>query len=151
MEDPMGSSDSGSDEAFKRELIAGYNADRDDLDKAVATLPPKTPCGPWTVIEIVAHVAAWEQWYAELMVSAAHGVPEPVVDVDKMNAAIAADARSSSPDQTLAMYQAGREIFVASLEELPAAAFRMGPVQANVKTLRDHCVEHAAELRALAG
>ena len=146
----MGTAVSSPDEALKRESIAGYIADRAELDKAVAALSPKPACGPWTVVEIAAHIAAWEQWYAELMVSAAKGVPEPAVNVDRRNAAIASEARASAPEQTLAMYAEARSIFVDSLEELPALAFRMAPVQANIKALRDHCTEHAAELRALA-
>jgi uncharacterized protein (TIGR03083 family) len=137
------------EETLKKQSIGGYVAARDELDEAIAGLKPTAPCGGWSVIEIAAHIAAWEQYSAELMASLAKGVPEPPVDVDKMNAAIAAYARKAPPNQTMDMYAAGREIFVDSLRELPAAAFQPGPVRDHVKMEQDHCAEHAAELRSL--
>jgi hypothetical protein len=141
---------SNQDEAVRRQLIDGYVAARDVLDDAIAGLTPETACGGWSVLEISAHVAAWERYSAKQMVALASGIPEPPVDVDEMNAAAAVAARSAPADQSMAAYAASRRLFVDCLERLPAAAFQLAPVRDHVAMEVGHCAEHAAELRALA-
>ncbi len=140
---------SEDDETLRRDLIESYTAARDDIDEAMSGLPPETPCGGWTVIEIAAHIAAWEKYSSEQMASLAVGLPESAVNVDALNEAAAIAARSAPPGKTLALYATERKSFIDRLEGLPSAAFRLDAVRGHVAMEIGHCAEHAAELRTL--
>jgi hypothetical protein len=140
---------SDEDDAVKKGLIDSYVTARDELDRALASLAPETACGGWSLYEMAAHIAAWEQYSAEQMWLLARGVPEIPVNVDSMNTAVAARARELPPEQSMTTYAASRKAFVDSIERLPAAACRLDAVRNHVGMEVGHCMEHAAELRAL--
>lgn len=147
--DPAGPVNDG--EVLRRQLIESYVAARDYLDGAIADLQPETACGGWTVIEIAAHIAAWEHYSAEWMSSSSLGEPEPPVDVDEMNALAAATARSAPAAQSLGAYVASRQLFVDCLKGLPPGALVISQVRDHVAMETEHCFEHGRELRALKG
>jgi hypothetical protein len=139
----------GVAEDVKRASIDSYVAARTDLDEVLLALPAEARCGGWTVVEIAAHVAAWERRAATLVPALADGATAPSVDVDAFNAAAAAGARSVPAPETLAAYAESRAILLAALAAAPAASFGEAAMVQQVEMEREHCLEHAAELRAL--
>ena len=139
----------GVPEDVKRASINSYAAARTALDEVLLALPAEAPCGGWTVVEIAAHVAAWERRAATLIPSLAEGAAAPGVDVDAFNTAAAAAARSVPASETLAAYAESRANLLAALTAAPAASFGEAAMAQQVEMERGHCLEHAAELRAL--
>jgi uncharacterized protein (TIGR03083 family) len=139
----------GVAEDVKRASIDSYVAARAALDEVLLTLPAEASCGGWTVVEIAAHVAAWERRAAILIPSLAEGAAAPGVDVDAFNAAAAAAARSAPAAETLEAYAASRAILLAALAVAPAASFSETAMAQQVEMERGHCLEHAAELSSL--
>ncbi|HJX68255.1 MAG TPA: maleylpyruvate isomerase N-terminal domain-containing protein [Candidatus Limnocylindrales bacterium] len=142
--DPVGVADD-----VKRASIDSYVTARSALDEVLLALPAEAPCGGWTVVEIAAHVAAWERRAATLIPSLAEGAAAPRMDVDAFNAAAAAAARSVPASETLAAYAESRAILLVALAGAPAASFGEAAMVQQVEMERGHCLEHAAELRAL--
>jgi hypothetical protein len=101
------------------------------------------------VVEIAAHVAAWERRAATLIPSLAQGAAAPSVDVDAFNATAASAARSVPAPKTLAAYAESRALLLAALAAAPAASFGEAAMVQLVEMERGLCLEHAAELRAL--
>ena len=139
----------GIAEGAKRTSIESYAAARAALDEVLLALPAEASCGGWTVVEIAAHVAAWERRSATLIPSLAGGATAPGVDVDAFNAAAAAAARSAPASETLEAYAESRALLLAALAAAPAASFGEAAMVQQVEMERGHCLEHAAELRAL--
>jgi Protein of unknown function (DUF1706) len=86
--------------------------------------------GDWSVKDVIAHIAAYEEWTADQLRAVARGEQEPYIsdaipaaarglDVDARNAVIFEATRTQSLAQALVQAQATFDGLVAAIEALP--------------------------------
>ena len=142
-------------------------ATRAELLGVVAGLDPaaldrKGVVGAWSIKNVLAHLAAWEDWVVQALPErvATGATPadfrERARDEDRFNAAEVAEREELAPDEQLMELERTRDALLAYLRGLDAATLaRANPwdtwqgtiPEYLVAALRDHEAEHAAELR----
>ena len=128
-----------------------------------ATLDRKGVVGEWSIKNILAHIAAWEDWVVQaLPVRVSTGVtPEDfrqrAEDEDRFNAEEVAEREELTPDEQLMELERTRAELLAYLASLDAAVLtRAHPwdtwagtlPEYVLEALRDHEAEHVEVLRA---
>ena len=132
-----------------------------------AALDRKGVVGAWSVKNVLAHLAAWEDWVVQALPArvASGTTPEDfrarAQDEDRFNAAEVAEREELTPDEQVMELERTRDALLAYVRGLDAAALaRPNPWDTWQGTipdyllaaLRDHEAEHVAELRdAVAG
>ena len=132
-----------------------------------AALDRKGVVGEWSIKNVLAHIAAWEDWVVQaLPVRVSTGVTpddfrQRAEDEDRFNAAEVAEREELTPDEQLMELERTRAELLAYLGSLDAAALeRRNPWDTWQGTLPEYLIdalpaheaEHAEALRlALAG
>ncbi len=97
------------------------------LDAVPAARRTELWYGEWSLRDIVAHLAAWQEGCAAALESLARGEPPRIPGFDEaaggeaFNAARAAEHRHDSWEQVMALLHAARERHEAAVRALPAA------------------------------
>jgi len=146
--------------ATKGDLVAQMLVERDKLLLAVAGLRPedaeRTAIGDWSIKDIVAHIAAWDEESCRRLELIAAGREAEIVDysdaeVDDWNAQAVAQRRSASWSDTLAELSAARDRLQRALFALPDEHLSAGnarfPVDEWLPTWTcQHDAYHSAEI-----
>ena len=136
----------------------------DGLDESA--LDRKSVVGEWSIKNVLAHIAAWEDWVVQVLpVRVATGVtPEDfrqrVEDEDRFNAEEVAEREELTPNEQLMELERTRAELLAYLGSLDAATLARAHLwdtwqgtlpEYLLESLRDHEAEHVEALRAAAG
>lgn len=149
-------------------LLAALSAAREELLLLSALVPPddrasRPVCGVWTLKDVLAHLADWEQVGVEGLRSMARGEPPPVehiADIDAWNHEHAEARRGQPWSQVWGDLHATRTAFVQTLEGMrqddlaPSYRFPWGPKGTAyewVAAFVDHDREHAEGLAEALG
>ena len=127
-----------------------------NVDADLVTVPGVV--GDWSVRDLVAHVAAWDEHGAEALALAAGGQSELFAystdDTDAMNERFLAEGRALSPADALRREEAAFGIFRDAIATLDPSllAHRLGNGDTVEEVIRydgpDHYAEHTEHLRA---
>jgi hypothetical protein len=152
------------------QVLAELSRTRADLLGALAgldeaALDRKGVIGEWSIKNVLAHIAAWEDWVVQaLPVRVSTGVtPEDfrqrVEDEDRFNAEEVAEREELTPDEQLMELERTRAELLAYLDGLGAATLARAHLwdtwqgtlpEYLLEALRDHEAEHVEALRAAA-
>lgn len=147
----------------KADLVEQIETSRAALEAALAQVPPaEMPRwrvqADWTVQDLIAHLAYWEGFVLTLFTTLRAGqTPEPLLDLDRLNAQILAQGREETLENLLHREQAAYAQLLALLaaasdEELFAPAHFPAAGRAFAGYLLDntagHYDEHLSDLTA---
>jgi hypothetical protein len=131
-----------------------------------ATLDRKGVVGEWSIKNVLAHLAAWEDWVVQALPVRIQTGKTPqdfrarAADEDRFNAEEVAEREELTPDEQLIELERTREALIAYLRTLDGAALARRRPWAGwegtlpeylLASLRDHEAEHVEELRAAIG
>ena len=121
--------------AWKRRAIARMSRSRATTLRLLATIPPEAQVRPrtqgaWSIKDVLAHVAAWEEEGAQRMKLITRGEADRVhffddmAEADRYNARAVAAARRASLAVMLRRLARARTALIAALRALPADRLR---------------------------
>ncbi len=153
----------------KEELLEQMAQARIPLDAAIARIPRERfleagQWGGWTLKDLVAHVAAYERWTAEQLISPPTLEQQSAIEgqasegTDALNEMIYRDHKEDALDDVLAESRAAYELLRQTIEGLDDEAFREplqwagGQAAAELvsENSHEHYHDHIADLRAVA-
>jgi hypothetical protein len=152
------------------QVLAELSRTRADLLGALAgldeaALDRKGVIGEWSIKNVLAHIAAWEDWVVQaLPVRVATGATpadfrQRAEDEDRFNAEEVAEREELTPDEQLMELERTRAELLAYLGGLDAATLARAHLwdtwpgtlpEYLLEALRDHEAEHVEALRAAA-
>ncbi len=146
----------------KRAIVASFHAARDAVFSACRELTRETweaPIAPgrWNPRQVVAHLAAWDLWFLEVLPAAAEGQlphrPTPEEE-NAFNAQAVAAAARLDAETTLEAYLDGRALVISAVAAIPAEPasrwkreHALGRIAGGYPP---HDFHHAAQIRAAA-
>ena len=145
---------------MKQQLISRLNKGRKALNSALESIDPNTGITPeWTVKEVLAHIAGWDDVSAEaLRILIAEENPQVTVPqgIDAFNREMAAAWADKKYTQAYEDFSTSREEFIKTIEALPEdmvnAKFTLpwggiGTLELIVDILSEHELEHAEDIQ----
>ena len=110
-----------------REILADLVAEQQSLDQMLQRIPDrdwrkKTPAKPWTVIDTISHLAAWEELTRRVLAGDASAIEEAKAhgDMDAFNAAGVAETRGKRPQEIVEVWRHRRAAVVDALSRMRA-------------------------------
>jgi len=145
---------------MKQQLISRLNKGRKALNSALESIDPNTGITPeWTVKEVLAHIAGWDDVSAEaLRILIAEENPQVTVPqgIDAFNREMAAAWADKKYAQAYKDFSTSREEFINTIEALPEdmvnAKFTLpwggiGTLELIVDILSEHELEHVEDIQ----
>jgi len=104
-------------------------------------------CGPWSVKDLLGHVAAWEAHAVKTLLT---GAPEPIADVDGFNHAEAQRRADLALRDVLVELESTHRALRSALADAPEGRLEPGsPVRDSLDAdTVFHYLEHTAQIRA---
>lgn len=143
----------------KFQLVDRLKETRAVLVSAIAAIDPETGITPeWTVKEVLAHIAGWDDVSTEaIRILAEGGEPQVTVPqgIDAFNQDIAEGWAGKEYQQALQDFTQSRQRFIEAIETIPEKMIMMeftlpwgpkGTIKNIVDILAEHELEHAEQL-----
>ena len=144
-------------------LIERLNRSRNAMQRAVSSVDAELElCPGWTVREMLAHVAGWDEVGTSTVRAHAAGMaPEPleIQGIDAYNNMLIAKCEALSHEEVIQYWRSARRELVDAVEETPPEKLRepaefpwgeKGNITRLVSILAEHEMEHAHEILELA-
>lgn len=143
-------------------LIERLNQSRNAMQRALSSVDAQQElCPGWTIREMLAHIAGWEEVGAKTIRAHSAGVtPEPleIRGIDAYNQVLIANCAALSHDEVIRYWRQARRELVEALDGTPLEKLRgraqfpwgeTGNITRLVSILAEHELEHAHEILEL--